>query len=156
MSTVVRTLEDLWQRGHLRDLEDDLDRFIRDNLTEIRRTLQEGQGGGLGIVRRRYNQGEISDRHLVDFCVRSVLRRKGSCNPRKDILEQRDEIEKEVWYEGERRQAPVPADIRNQIAVMWCKDHAGNWRDWRIFQLLYIWDKKAENYVQMIASGRDQ
>jgi hypothetical protein len=40
--------------------------------------------------------------------------------------------------------------------MMWCKDHAGNWRDWRIFQLLYIWDKKADDYVQMIASGQDQ
>ncbi len=156
MSDVVGVLEDLWKNGHLRDLEDDLDRFIRSNLSEIRKTLREGRGGGLDIVRRRYSKGEISDRHLADFCVRSFLRRRGSCNPRKDIEEQRGEIEKEVWYEGERRQCPVPSDLRDQIATSWCRAHAGNWRDWRIFQLLYIWDKKAEKYVQMIASGQDQ
>ncbi len=145
-------LDELWRQGRLKDLEEDLDRFIRSNLEEIRKALREGQDRDLDLARRRYSRGELNDRQMVDFCVRTVLRRRGSCNPRRDILEQWKEIEKEVWYEGERRNGPVPADIRDRIAVSWCRSHAGNWRDWRIFQLLYIWDKKADEYTRLIAS----
>jgi len=154
-STVVGTLDDLWRRGQLKDLEEDLDRFIRSNLVEIRKALQEGKVGGLDVARRRYSRGEIDDHQLMDFCVRAVLRRRGSCNPKKDIEEQREEIEKEVWYEGERRQAPVPPELRDKIAVSWCRSHAGNWREWRIFQLLYVWNKKADEYMRLITSGGD-
>lgn len=154
MTTVVGTLEDLWKRGGLRDLEGDLDRFIRDNLGEIRRTLNEGKVAGLEMARSRFNKGELSDRQLIDFCVRSILRKRGTCNARRDIEEQRFEIEKEVWYEGERRKAPVPTDYRQQIALSWAQSHALKWREWRLYQLLYLWDKKAEEYVRMISSGQ--
>src|SRR6185503_11652911 len=36
MGGVLKSLEDLWAQGQMRDLEHDLDRFIRDNLGEIR------------------------------------------------------------------------------------------------------------------------
>jgi len=155
MSKVVDTLEELWRQGRLKDLEEDLDRFIRDHLGEIREWLRKGTGEGLEIVRRRYERGEISDRHFVDYCVRSFLRRKGSCNPRRDIEAQRREIDNEIWYEGERLRAPVPPDLRDQIAKLWCRRHARGWRDWRIFELLYVWDKMADRYVPLVASERD-
>ena len=34
MGGVLKSLEELWSQGQLRDLEADLDRFIRDNLNE--------------------------------------------------------------------------------------------------------------------------
>lgn len=154
-ATVVGTLEELWKQGRLKDLEEDLDQFIRANLGEIRRLVREGKGDGLDIVRRRYERGEISDRHLVDYCVRSFLRRKGTCNPRRDIEAQRREIDNEIWYEGERLRQPVPPDLRDQIARLWCRRHARGWRDWRIFELLYVWDKTADKYVPLLRSGGD-
>lgn len=147
---VLNRLEDLWKNGHLRALEADLDRFIRDHLIEIRRSVREGKAAALVVARRRYTRGEISDRQLVDLCVRDVLRRHGSCNPGRDIEDQRGEIEREVWYEGERRQAPVPADRREEIARSWAHRHASRWREWRLFQLLYVWNKKVDEYVGLI------
>ena|SRR5436190_10130810 len=150
MGGVLKSLEELWSQGQLRDLETDLDRFIRDNLQEIRRVMSEGQISGTEIARRRYLRGEISSEQLVDFCVRAVLRKRGTCNPRRDIQEQCYEIEKEVWYEGERVQSPVCAERREEIARSWATQHASKWREWRLFQLLYIWEKKADEYVKLL------
>ena len=150
MGAFLKSLEELWAKGQLRDLEADLDRFIRDNLTEIRKAVLEGQSAGQDVARRRYVKGEISDRQLVDYCVRSVLRKRGTCNPRRDILEQKGEIDKEVWYEGERQKRPVPAERREEIARSWARSHASQWREWRLFQLLYVWEKKADAYVTLL------
>jgi len=151
MADFLQSLEDLWTRGKLQDLERDLDRFIRENLPEIRRAVQEGQAGGQDVARRRYSKGEINDSQLVDFCVRATLRKRGSCNPRRDIEEQRGEIEKEVWYEGERQRGPVPPELREEIARRWASKYASQWREWRLYQLLYIWEKKADHYLRLIS-----
>jgi hypothetical protein len=150
MGGVLQSLEELWARGQLRDLEADLDRFIRDNLVELRRVMNEGRGGGQEVARKRHVRGEISDRQFVDFCVRSVLRKRGTCNARRDIQEQVGEIEKEVWYEGEREQHAVAAERREEIARAWASKHASQWREWRLFQLLYVWEKKADHYVHIL------
>ena len=151
MGGVLSSLEELWAKGQLRDLEHDLDRFIRDNLVEIRRVMTEGRGAGTEIARRRFMRGEINNQQLIDYCVRAVLRKRGTCNPRRDIQEQCFEIEKEVWYEGERAQRPVPAERREEIARSWARSHASQWREWRLFQLLYVWEKKAEAYVPLLS-----
>ena len=156
MAGVLKSLEELWKKGQLRDLEVDLDRFIRDNLSELRWVMEQGRGSGQEIARRRYLRGEITDHQMVDFCVRSVLRKRGSCNPRRDILEQVGEIEKEVWYEGERVQSPVAEERREEIARSWASKHASQWREWRLFQILYVWEKKADQYVTLLVPRKAQ
>jgi hypothetical protein len=155
MSTFIQSLEDLWAKGQLQDVEQDLDCFIRQNLPDLRRVVKDGRIAGQAIARRRYSKGEISDRQLIDFCVRSVIRKRGTCNARRDIEEQRHEIEKEVWYEGERRRIPVTPERREEIARSWARHHASNWREWRLFQLLYVWEKKAEQYLRMILAAEN-
>lgn len=154
MSTFLQSLDDLWKAGRLRELERDLDRFILDHLGEIRREMKDGRASGLAVARRRFTRGEITNRQLVDFCVRTVLRRRGTCNARRDIEEQKGEIEREVWYEGERRRAPVPSRRREEIARSWAREHSAEWREWRIYQLLYVWNKKVDQYVGIIAQKK--
>ena len=153
MSTFIQSLEDLWAKGQLRDVELDLDCFIQQNLPDLKKAVKEGRFAGQAVARRRYSKGEISDRQMVDFCVRSVIRKRGTCNARRDIEEQRHEIEKEVWYEGERRRLPISAERREEIARSWARHHASNWREWRLFQLLYVWEKKAEQYLRLLAEA---
>lgn len=153
MSTFIKSLEDLWAKGQLEAVEQDLDCFIRQNLPDLRKAVREGRFAGQSVARRRYSKGEISDRQLVDFCVRSVIRKRGTCNARRDIEEQCREIEKEVWYEGERRRRPISPERREEIARSWARHHASNWREWRLFQLLYVWDKKAEQYLRLLADA---
>lgn len=153
MSTFIQSLEDLWAKGQLQDVETDLDCFIRQNLPDLKKAVREGRFVGQEVARRRYSKGEITDRQMVDFCVRSVIRKRGTCNARRDIEEQRHEIEKEVWYEGERRRLPISAERREEIARSWARHHASNWREWRLFQLLYVWEKKAEHYLRLIAES---
>jgi hypothetical protein len=45
----------------------------------------------------------------------------------------------------------VPADRREEIARSWAMKHASQWREWRLFQLLFVWEKKAESYLQLIS-----
>jgi hypothetical protein len=149
MRSVLTSLEELWKKGRLRDLEQDLDRFIQENVHEIRRVMREGREAGQEVARRRYLRGEITDRQRVDFCMRMMLRKRGTCNARRDIEEQRDEIEKEVWYEGERGSRPVAAARREEIARSWASQHASQWREWRLFQILYVWGKKADQYADL-------
>ena len=118
--------------------------------------MDEGRGAGTDVARRRYMRGEINDHQLVDYCVRAVLRKRGTCNPRRDIQEQCYEIEKEVWYEGERVKRPVPAERREEIARSWATEHASKWREWRLFQLLYVWEKKADVYMPILTSDRSR
>jgi hypothetical protein len=150
MPTFLKSLETLWSSGELRDMEQDLDCFIRSNLSDLRRTVREGRLGGQDLARRRHHQGALSKRQFVDFCVRSVLRRKGSCNPGRDIEDQRREIEKEVWFEGERARRAVPRERQEEIARNWARLHAPHWREWRLFQLLYVWERKADDYLRLI------
>jgi hypothetical protein len=156
MASVLHTLDDLWRKGRLSDVEKDLDAFIRQHLPEIRKALREEKSAGLEVARKRHSRGEISDRQLVDFSVRAVLRRKGTCNARRDIQDQIGEIEKEVWYEGERSRTPITPARREEIARSWAKRHASMWREWRLYQLLFLWDKKLDDYVPLIAERQPQ
>lgn len=151
---IQRTLEDLWNKGHLKDLEVDLDRFIHDHAADLRATLREGRGGGMEVARRRYSKGELTDREFADFCVRAVLRRRGSCNPGRDIREQAAEIDAHVEYEGTRRRARLGAAPRERIVQDWAADQAGPWREWRLYQLLYVWDKKADQYLDLLSAPK--
>jgi hypothetical protein len=151
MATFINSLEDLWKSGQLKDLEADLDCFIRSNLPDLRKAVREGRAGGQEIARRRHRRGEITKPQFVDYCVRSVLRRRGSCNPGRDIEEQRLEIEKEVWFEGERQRRKLPAERCEEIARKWAKLHAPHWREWRLFQMLYVWEKKSDQYLRLIS-----
>ena len=151
MNRFLLTLDELWRRGELEDLEQDLDRFIHTHLGEIRRALKNGRSAALDVARRRFKRGEITARQFADFCVRSILQGFGSCNPRRDIEEQKVEIEREVRIESERRHAPVPADRREQIAQDWAFERAPHWRERRLFEMLYVWNRKADKYLSWLA-----
>ena len=147
MSHFLKTLDDLWSRGDLADLERDLDRFIQDHLEDISHELKNGKSAALIVARRRYSRGEITARQFADVCVRMMLKGCGSCNPRRDILEQKDEIEREVAIESERCHAPVPTARREQIAQDWASEHAPHWRERRLLETLYVWNRKSHHYL---------
>ena len=152
----MRTLDELWARGELRELEEDLDSFVRRHAKEIQDALLGARKfKGLTVARQRKERGEISDNQLLDFCVRSLIRSCGSVNPKKDIDEQKKEIENEIWFEGERSRCEVNEDKREEIARAWAQLHASKWREWRLYKLLYIWQKKCEVYFKQL-TGREQ
>jgi len=44
----------------------------------------------------------------------------------------------------------VAPERREEIARSWATQHASKWREWRLFQLLYVWEKKAGLYVKLL------
>jgi hypothetical protein len=141
----MQDLDELWNRGQLRDLERDLDDFIASRRDEIARALHAAKRRAAALEPQ--GGAAISpDAALLDGCVRSLVRRVGSVNPQSDMAEQRREIENEIWYEGERRNAPVAEERREAIACDWVARYAAVWREWRILKILHVWSRKVGFY----------
>ena len=139
-------LEAQWKSGALRNLESDLDRFIRDNQRSIRTVLRKDRPKALDVARRRYRRGEISDRDLLDITVRSLLAQKRSCNPAGDIREQLAEIQRGMDGGSSDRQC------REKAVQTWAVLHARDWREWRLYQTLYVWQKKSDQYLRLLSA----
>lgn len=133
-------LEDEWQKGKLKDLEGDLEHFVRIHLDEIRASALKP---------------ETPPDQCVDDCVRYLIRRRGTVNPRRDIQDQAKEICNEIWWEGERICGPVPQNRQEEIARNWAHQHAAKWREWRLRALLFAWEKNLPRFLRMILDRRD-
>ncbi|GEM_PF-2486173 len=150
MSTFLRTLEEEWGKGRLKELEADLEQFLRKHASEIRSAIRNRDHTMIRVVGRLHDHGKLDDQEMIDLCVRSILRRCGTVNPRKDIEEQAREISKEIWFEGERICGPVSAQRQEEIARMWAHLHATKWREWRLREILFTWEKKLPDFLRII------
>lgn len=137
MATPTDPLEDEWQKGKLRDLELDLEHFVRLHADEIRAACR------------------LPEPDHIDSLVRIMIRRRGTVNPRRDILDQAKEISNEIWWEGERICGPVPQNRQEEIARNWAHQHAANWREWRLREILYTWEKNLPRFIKMIVDRRE-
>lgn len=153
MSTFLETLEDAWQKGRLKDLEADLERFIRKHAEEIRASVRTRDQTVIRVAGHMHDQGRITDREMIDLSVRAILRRCGTVNPKRDIIEQYKEISNEIWYEGERICGPVPLQRQEEIARTWAHMHAAKWREWRLREILFTWEKKIADFMKLLMDG---
>ena len=54
-------------------------------------------------------------------------------------------MSRRAWLSARRRAIDDhPFRLRNR--------HASKWREWRLFQLLYVWEKKADLYVPILTN----
>lgn len=150
MVTLRESLEDAWKKGELRDLEADLEQFIRRHAQEIRDSAQNRDQTVLRVAGRMLDGGKIGDREMIDLCVRTFLRRCGSVNPKRDILEQAKQISNEIWYEGERLCGPVSSGRQEEIARAWAHLHASRWREWKLAEILFTWEKRHADFMRLI------
>lgn len=151
MSTFLQSLEDEWERGQLRDLEVDLEEFVRKHAHQIREAIASRNQTVVRVAASRLEKGLISDQQMIDLCVRAFLHRCGTINPKKDVAEQCKQIKNEVWYEGERTRSAVPENRQEEIAQTWAHLHAAQWREWRLREILFTWEKKLAQFIQIIA-----
>ncbi len=153
MSTFRRSLDDEWRRGLLDKLEGDLETFLQENVNDIRKALKNRDTTMIRAAGKKKTSGELTDQEMVDLVVRRILWRRGTVNPRHDLEDQQNQIDQEIWYEGERIQGPVSGKRREEIARHWAHLHAARWREWHVMELLYTWEKKSPKFMKLILNS---
>jgi len=109
-------LEDRWKKGKLNDYVSLVKAFIEEQQETIRIKLGD-----------EANEDQLA-RGLID-----LLLANGTLDQASEMLEQKQEILKELWICAERGDHD-----KNRITDEWIKQHASKWRRWRILVYTFI------------------
>ena len=131
----INELEADWNAGKLECLVRDLGQFIIAN----RREILEYKQRALGKLRKV----PLSD----DLAIRMYILQIRSISPQGEIRDQLVEIEREIWIRGEHTDGTVD---RQQVAREWCQRHAPGWRDHRVMAIVYVFEKKKDDFVRLL------
>lgn len=131
----LEKLDSEYQAGKYRTVEADLEAFIRKHRHQIRRFRDELLGKLKGVT------------PTDDLAIRWYLLQIRSINPVDEIREELEEIEREIWYQGERSQGRVD---RASVARQWCYRHAPGWRDHRVLAIVYCYERNKERYIKIL------
>ena len=106
----------------------DLDYILEDIITFVIQHQQE-------IRLYRDIKSRLHGKPLGDWCAiaRVILDRK-SINPRRELGDEIEEVQRERWIRGERGEMLT----ENEAAELWARFHAAGWRDHRLLVYLYI------------------
>ncbi|MBI4834264.1 MAG: hypothetical protein HY811_05550 [Planctomycetes bacterium] len=137
MMTEIEKLEQEYCAGKFKILESELTEFIKTHKESIKQLKDDELGNIKGI--------QASD----ELAIKLFILKSRSINPTKEIKIELDEIEKEVWYQGEKRQGQID---RNKIAEEWCKKHAAGWRDNWILGALLVFERDKQKFVNLLNS----
>jgi hypothetical protein len=134
MSEEFKKLSEECYLGRYKELEKDLEDFIRNNKETI----------------KKFKESELEN--LVDtmptdeLAIKLYIIKTRTINPSTEIKKELEEIEKEVWYQGEKLKSPAD---RNKIAIEWCRVHAPGWRDNWVMTALYVFEHNKEHYLKL-------
>ena len=82
-----------------------------------------------------------------ELAIKFYILKTRTINPATEIKNELEEIEKEVWYQGEKdKKSPD----RNKVAIEWCKQHAPGWRDNWVFAVLFAFENNKEHYLKLL------
>jgi hypothetical protein len=68
--------------------------------------------------------------------IRQLITQRGSMHMAAEMKAQMREIEKELWYRGEK-----DPRARAEIKQQWTAKHAAAWRRWRVQEYLFVVDQ---------------
>jgi len=104
-----------------------------------------------GIKHLKFKSDEVKDMGVDtptdELAVKLFILKTRSINPATEIKTELKEIEKEIWYQGEKTKS-LPD--RNKIAIEWCKLHAPGWRDNWVFAALYVFEHDKPYYLKLL------
>ena len=80
--------------------------------------------------------------------TRRLIEQTGSLDPAAEAREQVREMEKEMWYRGEK------GDLdRQKVPPEWIASHAANWRRWRDKEYLFIVVRCKAEVLERLTGG---
>ena len=135
MMSMLTDLNRDYSSGKFKQIEADLEKFFRDNKEAIK-TFKDCE-------LKRLNGVAASD----ELAAKLFLLKTRTVNPLSEVKLEVEEIEKEIWYRGEKEQHPVDP---NKVALEWSKQHAAGWRDKFTMTALYIFGINKDKYLEII------
>ena len=124
-----------YDAGKLEGLRGDLERFLASHRDRILRFEEEQAARGLSIPR--------------DSAVKFYILRLRSINPRREIQDQLEEIQREKWIRGiQTGCAPDP----QEVAADWAKRYSAMWREHRLTEIVYVFEREKERYLKILES----
>ncbi len=129
----LEEIREKYERGELDSIKGDLELFISAHREQIAacRVEQERKG----IV--------LEDDGLIKYYI---LRHR-SINPQREILDQLGEIQREKWIRGVQDGcSPDP----QQVAQEWSRQHSAAWRNHRLNEIVYVFERDKERYVRLL------
>jgi hypothetical protein len=135
MSEELKKLSQDYCLGQYKELEKDLEDFIRNNKEAIKK-FKETELKNLDV-----------DSPSNELAIKLYILKTRTINPTTEIKKELSEIEKEIWIQGEKIKS---SPDRNKIALEWCKLHAPGWRDNWVFAALYVFEHNKEHYIRLL------
>jgi hypothetical protein len=90
-----------------------------------------------------------SDSDLIDATKLLILSR-GSVQPAAEMGDIIREINKEIWYRGEKTHSPQNAA---EVSADWQEKYASKWREARLFETLVVLDHCAARVLDRLHGG---
>jgi hypothetical protein len=137
-NTVFYAREELDRKfadGDLAGLRQDLLNFIGRHAAQIREVaaeLPEGIDIHTGLVET----------------ARTFVEDQGVLQPARELAQQIQEINKEIWYQGE--QAPEATPDRRRISEDWAEKYSGQWRSARMQEISYVFDRSENAILELL------
>ena len=83
--------------------------------------------------------GAQRDPRALLAATKQLIVQRGSIDMGSELKDQKQEIQNELWYRGEKGEHD-----RVRIEQQWTAEHAAAWRRWRIKEYLFVADRCVE------------
>lgn len=128
-------IREQYEGGRLEALKADLERFLAAHRDRIRAFAAEQAARGL----------ELPSESVVKF----YILRQRSINPRREIQDQLEEINREKWIRGVQTGcSPDP----QEVAVDWARKFSATWREHRLTTIVYVFEREKDRYLKVLES----
>lgn len=124
-----------WEAGKLSNIARDLREFVLNHRADILEYRDKVLG--------RLRGASVSD----DLAIRMYILQIRSISPQGEIRDQLQEIEREIWYRGEKANGNID---RQQVAREWCLRHAPGWRDHRVMAIVFVIERIKDDLVRIL------
>ncbi len=122
MDEELRIIEGLYRSGQLNGICVHLLEFVARHRQEIHSMARKTR----------------SDQNLIE-ATKQLIQHRGSIHLPSEMADQIKEINNEIWYRGEHGDYD-----RSKIQEEWAMKYASMWRNFRIKEILYVVDQKAD------------
>lgn len=129
MEDELKIIEGLYKSGQLNGICSHLLDFVSRHKEEIRAIAARDRGMGDGTV----------------DATKQLIQHRGSIHLPSEMADQIKEINNEIWYRGEHGDYN-----RSKIQEEWAMRYASMWRNFRIKEILYVCDQKADEIAAIL------
>ncbi|NLB64228.1 MAG: hypothetical protein GX801_09020 [Fibrobacter sp.] len=125
------TVEEKYAKGELSSIQKRLEEFIRRHSKSIYDVAKD-------------EKDEPGAKELMD-AIRILLLSKGTVHPPSEMADIIREINKEIWYQGEKGERDI-----QKIGELWEQKYAFQWREARMFETFVVLEKNEKRALELL------